>query len=127
VPKRKINIDPTSFSIDITHPNGMELNKEEMSAGEQEVYAISVLWGLANATGHAIPMIIDTPLAKLDSNHVENTVTKFFPFASHQLILLSQDREIDEELYGRLSKWIDHSLTIDKGEKDKIREGYFFD
>lgn len=126
-PKRKIKVDPTSFSIDITHHNDVELNKGDMSAGEQEIYAISVLWGLARASGHAIPMVIDTPLAKLDSKHVDNTVTKFFPSASHQLILLSQDREIDQKLYGKLSKWIDHSLTIAMGEEDKVQEGYFFD
>ena len=91
------------------------------------IFAIAVLWGLAEMSGHRMPMIIDTPLAKLDSRHVKSIATKFFPAASHQVILLSQDREIDQSIYNALKSRIDHSFTISLGEQNKVKEGYFFE
>jgi DNA sulfur modification protein DndD len=123
----RIEISEEDFEITLINRRGSVLERETISAGEQEIFAIAVIWGLAEMTGHELPMIIDTPLAKLDSRHVSAIAKKFFPAASHQVILLSQDREIDAKLYSSLKKNIDHALTISLGEKDKIREGYFFD
>ena len=39
-------------------------------------------------------MAIDTPLGRLDSSHRHNLVERYFPTASHQVILLSTDTEI---------------------------------
>ncbi len=124
---KKINIDPVSFSTVLVGPKGEEVKKESISAGEQEMYALSVLWGLADASGYRMPMIIDAPLAKLDSNHARNMITKFFPSASHQVILLSQDREIDADLYGELQDNLARTYTLSLDEENKIQEGYFFD
>ena len=123
----RIEIDEETFEVTLINKSGVRVDRESISAGEQEIFAIAVLWGLAEMSGHRMPMIIDTPLAKLDSRHVKSIATKFFPAASHQVILLSQDREIDQSIYNALKSRIDHSFTISLGEQNKVKEGYFFE
>ena len=50
-----------------------------LSAGEKQIYAISVLWALAKISGRALPMIIDTPLGRLDVHHRDQLVKTSFP------------------------------------------------
>ena len=49
---------------------------------------------MARVSGRNLPVVIDTPLGRLDSSHRSNLVERYFPAASHQVILLSTDTEI---------------------------------
>ena len=98
-----------------------------MSVGEKEIYALSVLWGLAKISNRKIPMIIDSPLAKLDNVHVDKIIKNFFPTAADQVIILSHDREIDQVLYNKLKPYVNRSYRLSVTEIDKVKNGYFFD
>jgi len=75
-----------------------------------------------------LPFIIDTPLGRLDLDHRDNLVKKFFPDASHQLIILSTDTEIDNKYMNSLKPNIVRTYNLDyKDGKTKIKEGYFWD
>ncbi len=121
----RILIHPETFTSSLLDYDGHPLEKKQISAGEKEIYALSILWGLSQVSHTSLPMIIDTPLSKLDSKHVENITTQFLPNATDQVILLSQDREIDEKLHTLLKPYILQSYTIKHGNEDKIQEGYF--
>jgi len=122
----KIKIEPDNFTSTLLGYRGELIKKESISAGEKEVYALSVLWGLAKISDKKMPMIIDTPLAKLDSSHVNKIIDNFFPNAAENVIILSHDREIDETLYNRLKPYINRSYKLSLNELNKISEGYFF-
>jgi len=93
----EIRIDPNSLDVTILDVDGRELLKSQLSAGEQQMFAISIVWALALTSGYKAPVIIDTPMARLDSSHRANFVTKYLPAASSQVMVLSTD----EEVYGR--------------------------
>ena len=78
----RIDIDGDRFSVKIFRKDGVTLNKEQLSAGERQIYAISMLMALARVSGRPLPFMIDTPLARLDSQHRENLVKNFFPKAA---------------------------------------------
>lgn len=65
--------------------------------------AIATLWALRELSGRATPVIIDTPLSRLDSQHRQSMLHDFLPRASHQVILLATDAEIDEAALKRLA------------------------
>ena len=90
----RIEIDPTSLDVTILDIEDNELLKNQLSAGEQQMFAISIVWALALTSGYKAPVVIDTPMARLDSSHRANFVTKYLPAASSQVLVLSTDEEV---------------------------------
>lgn len=122
-------IDPNTFLISLLDEQGNTINRNEISAGEKQIYAIAILEALAKTSGRKLPIIIDTPLGRLDSKHREKLVNNYFPTASHQVIILSTDTEIDEEFYKALEPSISHAYHIDFDEASRssiASEGYFW-
>jgi len=124
----KVKVLPElNFSIKLYNSNKTEIDKTKLSAGEKEVYAISLLWALMQVSGKKFPLIIDTPFGRLDSKHRQNLVENYFPKASHQVILLSQDEEIVDEYYDALRPYIAQEYTIFNTEKtSEFKSGYPF-
>jgi DNA sulfur modification protein DndD len=60
----RIHIDPLTFAITLFNEAGQALPKQRLSEGEKQLFAILVLWGLARASAHPLPAIIDTPMAR---------------------------------------------------------------
>jgi DNA sulfur modification protein DndD len=122
-------IDPQTFDVELTDKRGKTINKKKLSAGEKQIYAIAMLEALGRTSGRNLPIIIDTPLGRLDSKHRTKLVRNYFPTASHQVIILSTDTEIDEDFYSDLSPEISHAFSVDydstKGSS-KFNEGYFW-
>ena len=93
----RIAIATNTFSLSLYDLQGKPVPKHRLSAGEKQLLAIAFLWGLARVSGRRLPIAIDTPLGRLDSSHRQNLVERYFPSASHQVILLSTDTEIGEK------------------------------
>lgn len=127
---KDITIDQDSYEIRIIDRNGHEIRKSALSAGEKEVFAISLLWGLAQTSQLKLPIIIDTPLSRLDSTHRDSIVNFYFPNAGGQVVILSTDTEIDTDYYKKLK---DHlcgagRLVFDPRQELTIfKEGYFWE
>lgn len=125
-----VRIDSATFETTLIDREGHEISKSALSAGEKQIYAIAMLWALARTSGRALPMIIDTPLARLDSLHRTALVERYFPDASHQVIVLSTDTEVEKGLLGKLMPAVSHMYRLDY---DPVRRstiavpGYFDD
>ena len=70
-----------------------------ISAGMKQLTAQALLWALSEATSRRIPIIVDTPLARIDRIHQENLLNAYYPNAGEQVIVLPTDSEIDIEKY----------------------------
>jgi DNA sulfur modification protein DndD len=122
----KINRD--TFQLELTGRDGAPLLPDRLSAGERQLLATSVLWGLARASGRPLPMVIDTPLGRLDSSHRRRLVTHYFPLASHQVILLSTDEEIAGGYFEALKPYIGRVYHLNFDESTgatRVEPGYF--
>ena len=125
---RHIEIDPYNFAVTLYDTNNRPISKEELSAGEKQIYTTALLWGLAKTSGKPLPMILDTPLGRLDTNHRELLVKHYFPFVSHQVVLLSTDTEIGEHLRLLLKPHTSHTFHLAYQNVDEcstIEDGYF--
>lgn len=123
-----LTIDPSTFEVVLWQQPGMPLPFDRLSAGERQLLATALLWGLARAAGRPIPTIIDTPLGRLDSAHRGRLVESYFPYASHQVILLSTDQEITGEYQSALQPYVGREYTLahdDSIGATSIQPGYF--
>ena len=124
-----VRLDPETTKLELLGPDGSNVEAGRLSAGERQLLAVSMLWGLGKAAGRPLPAVIDTPLGRLDKSHRKNLVENYFPFASHQVILLSTDEEITEEHYKSLEPWIGRSYRIEHDDAtsgSSIKPGYFW-
>ena len=124
-----LRIDPQSFALELRGMDGKVLPPDRLSAGERQLLAVSMLWGLARASGRPLPAVIDTPLGRLDAEHRSNLIERYFPNASHQVLLLSTDEEIDEKYYEKLKPWVGRSYLLEFNDSigaTQIRPGYFW-
>lgn len=124
----KIVMDPVTLDIQYLNKDGNTVEKTALSAGEKQLMVISILWALAKCSKKKLPVIIDTPLSRMDSNHRKALIKVYFPQASEQTIILSTDSEINEEYYGLMKKNIGDEFTLnysDETNSTTITRGYF--
>ena len=125
----RVDIDSETLEISYYNERGEEVEKTSLSAGEKQLVVVSILWALAICSHKKLPVIIDTPLSRLDSLHRSSLITTYFPQASEQTIILSTDSEIDRDGYELIKDNVGDEFTLfyDENEKStKIRKGYYF-
>lgn len=126
---QKVIVDQESFDVTLISGRNVVIPKIELSAGEKQIYAIALLWALARTSGRRLPFIIDTPLARLDTEHRTNMIKGFLPNASHQVIVFSTDTEIDRSYFGQLQSCISRAYQLEYDmaqESTSAKEGYFW-
>lgn len=124
---RKIEMDPETLDWRCLSDDDGEIPRDSLSAGEKQLMVISILWALALCSKKKLPVIIDTPLSRLDSMHRTALITTYFPNAGEQTIILSTDSEIDEGYYKLMKKNIGDEFTLEYDEVSKstsIQKGY---
>ena len=125
---KQIKMDADTLDLHYIDGNGEEIVKKRLSAGEKQLMVISLLWALAICSKKKLPVIIDTPLSRLDSAHREALIKTYFPNASEQTIILSTDSEIDERYYSMMKDSVGDEFTLnycDKTRTTTIKSGYF--
>ncbi|ELZ8931928.1 DNA sulfur modification protein DndD [Cronobacter dublinensis] len=125
------HINPETFDVELINEQGSIINRKLLSAGEKQIYAIAILEALAKTSGRDLPVIIDTPLGRLDSKHRDKLINHYFPEASHQVVLLSTDTEVDERYFvDQLRDDISHAYEIVFNAHTKssvLKPGYFWE
>lgn len=125
------HINPQTFDVELIDENDSVINRKLLSAGEKQIYAIAILEALAKTSGRDLPVIIDTPLGRLDSQHRDKLINHYFPEASHQVVLLSTDTEVDERYFvDQLRDDISHAYEIVFNAHTKsstLKPGYFWE
>ena len=125
---QKIVMDPATLDISYLDDAGDKVSKDSLSAGEKQLMVIAILWALAICSKKKLPVIIDTPLSRLDSMHRASLITTYFPNASDQTIILSTDSEIDRDSYRLMADYVGDEFTLNYSEETRsttITKGYF--
>ena len=107
-----IEIDSITFEMTFYH-QGHPFGFKQLSAGERQLLAMATMWALKEASGAPMPVIVDTPLGRLDSDHRLSVVQNYFPRASHQVVLLATDTEVNDQMLAWLAPAISRAYHLD--------------
>jgi len=122
----RLNPDSLEMSVDTNEGDGQPI--ERLSAGERQLLAVAILWGLSQIAQRDVPLVVDTPLGRLDGFHRERLARNYFPSAAHQVVILSTDEEFDSDLRILIEPFISREYLIEFVEEDqgsRITPGYF--
>lgn len=103
------------------------------SSGESQLFVLSLVGALAEVTGYKVPLIVDTPLARLSEAHCNHLLDYWTSDNSRQVILLAQDKEIGGAEFTRLSHHVacsyllQHEQTGHGVGKTHAVVGHYFD
>lgn len=75
----------------------VELDKGRFSNGEKQIFIMALYHSLIQLCKHEIPFIIDTPFARIDTEHRNNISKYFFSKLNGQVFILSTNEEIDSD------------------------------
>lgn len=129
---QRVELHPETFRLSLFGAGHRPIDKARLSAGEQQLLALAFLWALSVASGRKLPVVIDTPLGRMDSAHRRRLVERYFPNASHQVVLLSTDEEINEAHHRRLVALgaLDRSILLEfdpAAHSTRVRPGTFWE
>lgn len=107
----------------------MELDYSRFSNGEKQVLVMSLYWAIMNQSHSELPFIIDTPFARIDSEHRANITEKFFKELQGQLFVLSTNEELRHEHITALDQQISKVYMLEYGDdkRTRISEGSYFE
>lgn len=108
----RVSISPELFTIELFGADGRTLDLSGFSAGERQLFALALLWALRQVSGRQLPLVIDTPLARLDDSHRSRLVHDFIPRVSDQVVLLTTDAEMDARLLGQAEPYLARAYRL---------------
>jgi DNA sulfur modification protein DndD len=123
-----IEFDIQTYSIKLYNDKLQEISIQERSAGEMQMIASSLIWALTKASDLSLPMVIDTPLGRLDSYHRNHLINYYYKELSEQVIILSTDTEISQDYVDLMKNSSHRQYLLDYDQNRKytiIRDGYF--
>lgn len=102
--------------------------EQHFSAGEHQIFVMALYQSLAQIRTSELPFVIDTPLARIDSEHRRNILVNFFSRLPGQVIILSTDEEINNEGLSVLSPKISDVYLIEHQENSttSVHKGSYF-
>lgn len=100
------------FNMTFFDAQDEEVARRSISAGMRQLVAMSMLWALKDEANRPLPVVIDTPLGRIDRQNRALLMTDYFPHAGNPLVLLPTDSEIAREDYAQLSPHIARRYEI---------------
>lgn len=118
----KITLD-NDFNINVYDKNSRVMEILSSSSGQKQIIATALIWGISEYISEEIPMIIDTPLGRLDEKNQSLILNQFYPNASSQVLILPTPSELKHEAFKNLENEISQIFVLsNKGSATTIKE-----
>lgn len=107
----------------------VEISKDRLSSGEKQIFVMALYWAIMNQSKNELPFIIDTPFARIDTEHRANITEYFFKKLSGQLLILSTDEELSNNHMAAMRDQISHVYMLDyrQDKRTHILEDQYFE
>lgn len=112
--------------ISLTLP--VEIEKTSLSNGEKQIFIMALYHSLVQLCNHEVPFIIDTPFARIDTEHRQNISKHFFSKLNGQVFILSTNEEINSKHVGIMNDKIAVTYMLENADNTRTsvsRNAYF--
>ncbi|WP_231556194.1 DNA sulfur modification protein DndD [Gillisia sp. Hel_I_29] len=124
--KVTILAEGNGMKITLYNPDDEEIKKEVLSQGEKQLYISSLIKAILKESVQSLPIFIDTPLGRLDDEHIKNILLYYYPDLSEQVVILSTNNEITPKRFNDILESVSKSyLLVNDGINTKLKKGYF--
>lgn len=118
--------DGKGLKVSILDSDGNEIPKESFSTGEKQIYISCLIKSILSESIQNFPIFIDTPLGRLDHEHIENILNNYYPDLSSQVVLLATNNEITPRRFNSIKSKVSKSyLILNENKKSNFKPGYF--
>jgi len=112
------NFNINFYDVDV---NAMDILSS--SSGQKQIIATALIWGISEYIAEDIPMIIDTPLGRLDEKNQSLILNKFYPEVSKQVIILPTPSELKHDGFKSLTKHVSQTFVLSNaGSATSVKE-----
>jgi len=102
----------SDFNINVFDKDMNPMDILSSSSGQKQIIATALIWGISEYISEEIPMIIDTPLGRLDEKNQTRILNDFYPNASNQVIILPTPSELRHEGFKQLKEHIEQVYEL---------------
>lgn len=127
---KRIEIAP-DCTVRMLGDKDRDVRTMDASAGEEQIFALSLIAAIAKVSGTRVPIVMDTPLARLDTDHRSRVLRYFATEAAEQVIFLSQPDEVHGPYRRAIKDRVGKEYHVEFEELDNgvgkahVRAGYF--
>lgn len=121
-------IDYLNKHQDIELSLPVEIEKTSLSNGEKQIFIMALYHSLVQLCNHEVPFVIDTPFARIDTEHRENISKHFFCKLNGQVFILSTNEEINTKHVEIMKEKISSTYMLENTDNTKttvIQDAYF--
>jgi len=128
ISETKVEILPDNSGLKVTlyDEEGNETPKESLSQGEKQIYISSLVKAILQEAIQNFPIFIDTPLGRLDDEHIKNILLYYYPDLSEQVVVLATNNEITPKRYKDIQAYVSKAYLLKNiNNKSSFQTGYF--
>jgi DNA sulfur modification protein DndD len=128
IAETKVDILPDDSGLKVTlyDEDGNEKPKESLSQGEKQIYISSLVKAILQEAIQNFPIFIDTPLGRLDDEHIKNILLYYYPDLSEQVVILATNNEITPRRYKDIQDYVSKAYLLKNiNNKSSFQTGYF--
>lgn len=124
----KVHALPENGGLKVTlyNSDGNQIPKETLSQGEKQLYISCLIKAMLNEAIQDFPIFIDTPLGRLDHEHINNILLSYYPDLAKQVVILATNNEIPPSRFKQIEKNVARAyILVNKNNRTTIQNGYF--
>jgi DNA sulfur modification protein DndD len=118
--------DNDGLKITLLDKEGVIRHKESLSQGEKQIYISSLIKAILSLSIQEFPIFIDTPLGRLDDEHIKNILLNYYPDLATQVVLMATNNEIPPSRFKLMQSNVAQTYLLEnKNNSTKFKQGYF--
>ncbi len=107
----------------------VEIDKTSLSNGEKQIFIMALYHSLVQLCNHEVPFVIDTPFARIDTEHRQNISKHFFSQLNGQVFILSTNEEINSKHVGIMKDKIAVTYMLENSDNKRttVQQNAYFE